>query len=269
MAFRLAIAALSLLITLALVAAGVAYYGLERFQRAGPLARDTTIVVPRGAGLGAIAGQLAAAGVIDQPLIFKLAVRARGAAQELQAGEYAFAPGISMAGVAALLESGQTVARRLTIAEGLTSREVAELVAAAEGLTGELGPAPPEGALLPETYHYAWGDQRAEIVARMTAAHDALLAELWAQRAADLPLKSPAEAVVLASIVEEETGVASERPLVASVFVNRLKRGMRLQSDPTVIYGLTLGQRPLGRPLVRLDLQSGTAYNTYQIWAKA
>ncbi|MEM7225253.1 MAG: endolytic transglycosylase MltG [Pseudomonadota bacterium] len=265
MAFRLVIATLSLLVTLALVAVGAAYYGLERYRAPGPLAAETTIVIPRGAGLGAITGQLAEAGVIDQPLIFRLGVRASGAAQGLKAGEYRFEPGISMAGVAAVLESGKTVVRKVTVAEGLTSKEIADLVADAEAMVGEVGPPPPEGSLLPETYHYAHGDERAELIVRMTAAHDALLAELWPKRAANLPLKSPAEAVILASIVEEETGVGAERPLVASVFINRLNRGMRLQSDPTVIYGLTMGQRPLGRPLTRLDLQTGTAYNTYQI----
>ncbi len=137
------------------------------------------------------------------------------------------------------------------------------MVAAAEGLSGETGPVPPEGSLLPETYHYSWNDDRAALVERMQTGMEVVLAELWPERAEGLPINTPEEAVILASIVEKETGVAEERPLVASVFVNRLKRGMRLQSDPTVVYGLTNGQRPLGRTLTFRDLDRPSPYNTY------
>src|SRR5690606_14459952 len=141
--------------------------------------------------------------------------------------------GISLEGTLDLLESGRTVVRRLTVPEGLTSVEVAALLSEAEGLTGEIPEAPPEGSLLPETYHYHWGDSRQVLLDRMQESLEAALEKLWAERAEGLPIDSPEEALVLASIVEKETGVASERPLVASVFLNRLARGMPLQSDPT------------------------------------
>jgi UPF0755 protein len=157
------------------------------------------------------------------------------------------------------------VARRLTIAEGLTVAEVYELLEEAHGLTGELPPPPPEGSLLPETYFYAFGDPRAELVRRMQRAMDDVLAELWPRRAEDLPLDGRAEALTLASIVDKETASAAERAKVAAVFVNRLRRGMRLQADPTVIYGLTAGEGPLGRSLTRRDWADDSDYNTYRI----
>jgi UPF0755 protein len=190
-------------------------------------------------------------------------VRLLGSAHDLKAGEFAFPAAVSMRGALEILDRGETVARWLTVAEGLTSSEVVALVAAAEGLSGEPGPVPLEGSLLPETYHYSRDDDRAALIGRMQSDMQAVLAELWPKRAEGLPIKTPEEAVILASIVEKETGVAEERPLVASVFVNRLKRGMRLQSDPTVVYGITLGKAPLGRQLIFRDLDTPTPYNTY------
>jgi UPF0755 protein len=249
-----------------LVVVGVlAYYAADRFERAGPLAADTVVYIPSGSALEAIAGQLERAGVVEDPLVFRLGVRVLGATRDLRAGEYLFPAGVSMRDAVEVLKSGRTVVRRLTLAEGLTSFEVAALVEKAEALEGEVGRIPLEGSLLPETYHYARGDRRAELIARMGRSLDEILSELWPGRAPGLPIATPEEAVVLASIVEKETGVAGERPLVASVFVNRLNKGMRLQSDPTVVYGLTGGQRVLGRALTRKDLQSLTAYNTYLI----
>lgn len=163
------------------------------------------------------------------------------------------------------LERGDTLVRRLTVPEGLTSREVAALLEQAEGLVGSMTEVPEEGSLLPETYHYSHGDSREGLIARMSEALDETLEALWRSRAGDLPLASPREALILASIVEKETGVPQERPLVASVFVNRLRKGMRLQSDPTVAYGLTLGGQPLDRPLTKKDLAQSTPYNTYLI----
>ena len=164
-----------------------------------------------------------------------------------------------------ILRSGETVVRRLTIPEGLTSQEIVAVVASAEGLRGDLVATPGEGSLLPETYHYSWNDERGQLIERMAAAQQELLDELWANRDPDLPLASPEEALILASIVEKETAVDGERALVASVFFNRLKRSMRLQSDPTVVYGITQGQGPLGRALTRADLNAPSAYNTYLI----
>jgi UPF0755 protein len=262
---RLLLGLFATVVTLALILGGAALFALQRFERPGPLAADSNLIVPRGAGLGVIATQLEDSGVIEDAFLFKLGVRLQGSARNLKAGEYAFPANVSMRGAFEILDRGETVVRQLTVAEGLTSVEVIALVAAAEGLGGKAGPAPPEGALLPETYHYSWNDERAALVARMRASLDQALAELWPKRAEGLPIKTPEEAVILASIVEKETGVPEERPLVASVFINRLNRGMRLQSDPTVVYGLTNGQGPLGRALILKDLEKSTPYNTYVI----
>lgn len=238
---------------------------VERFQAPGPLHGDATLVVPKGAGLDAIARRLADEGVIEDAFTFTLGVRYLGAARGLKAGEYAFPAGVSMHGVVAILNSGRTVVHRLTVPEGLSSAEIVALVAGAAALSGEAGPPPPEGSLLPETYHYSRDDGRAALVARMGQAMQDLLAELWPTRDPGLPLSSPREALILASVVEKETGVPDERPLVASVFINRLNGGMRLQSDPTVVYGLTRGQAPLGQPLTQQDLDTPHSYNTYLI----
>jgi UPF0755 protein len=252
-------------VVLALAAALLWSYGRDRFERPGPSIAETLIYIPAGTGLEAIALLLEKDGVIDDERLFRIGVRVLRLARSLKAGEYAFPAGISMQGAAELLASGVTVVRRLTIAEGLTSSEAMAIVEAAEGLQGSLDAVPPEGSLLPETYHYRRGDSRQDIVRRMRSARDDILVELWAARAAELPVMTPEEAVILASIVEKETGIAAERGLVAGVFVNRLKKGMRLQSDPTVTYGLTLGQRQLGRNLNRQDLKTPTDYNTYVI----
>ena len=183
----------------------------------------------------------------------------------LRAGEFAFKPAMSAAQVIAHLQTGKTVIRKVTIAEGLSNLEIADTLAKTPGLIGLLEPMPTEGHLLPETYHFSYGDSRAGLVKRMRQAMTRLLTEAWPNRGGDLPLKTAAEALVLASIVEKETGVASERRRVAGVFINRLRIGMRLQSDPTVIFGITKGRDPLGRSITRSDLRTETAYNTYVI----
>lgn len=247
------------------LAAGLAYWGHRQFTAPGPARDDTRIVVARGLGASSIAEELAAAGVIFDPLVFKLGVKLFAEGRPLRAGEYVFPAGASAREVMELLISGKTVVRRLTVAEGLTSREILAAIATADGLEGSLPEdVPPEGALLPETYHYSWGDERAGIMRRMEESMRAALDELWPQRAEDLPFRTPEEAVILASIVEKETGVDSERARVAAVFVNRLRRGMPLQSDPTVIYALTKGEAPLGRALLKADLAVDDPYNTYR-----
>jgi UPF0755 protein len=165
--------------------------------------------------------------------------------------------------VVAILQSGETIVRRLTVPEGLTSARVLELVDGAEGLQGHVGRMPEEGRLLPETYHFSYGDDRADLVARMEEAMEIALARLWLERSDDLPFATPEDALTLASIVERETAVERERRRVAAVFINRLRRGMRLQSDPTVVYALTEGEGVLGRRLVRDDLRIDHPYNTY------
>lgn len=262
---RLGLIAAVTVVMAAVIGGGAWIFLKQQFDAAGPLAQETVVIVPRGAGLSAIAEDLASAGVISDPLLFSLGVRLFGDARALQAGEYAFPAGSSMREAAALLASGRTVVHRLTVPEGLTSVEVVDLLAAAEPLTGEIAAVPPDGALLPETYHFHRGDSRESVLQRMQQSMDEALAELWAKRQENLPLQSVEEALTLASIVEKETGVDSERPLVASVFMNRLRKGMPLQSDPTVVYGITEGKAPLGRSLTRGDLAAPTPYNTYQI----
>jgi len=161
------------------------------------------------------------------------------------------------------VRAGDVVRHVITIPEGMTSQAVADLLASSPILTG-VAPAPPEGAVLPETYQVERGEDRAAVLQRMMDERDSLVARLWAQRQPDLPFADPEEAVILASVVEKETGVASERPRVAAVFVNRLRKGMRLESDPTIIYGLT-GGKPLGRGLKLSEITAPTPYNTYVI----
>jgi UPF0755 protein len=232
----------------------------------GPDAADgeaTVVVLERGSGVGAIAATLEDAGVITSSGLFGLMARVTGAAGSLKAGEYEFASRASMARVLADIRAGKVVRRTVTIPEGRTSAMVVDILMAEPALTGAVEE-PPEGAVLPDTYDFQRGEPRQALIERMRAARDELLAELWARRQPDLPLRTPEEAVILASIVEKETGVAAERPRVAAVFINRLRIGMPLQSDPTIIYGLTRG-RPLGRGIRASELAGDTGYNTYRI----
>ena len=182
----------------------------------------------------------------------------------LKAGEFAFSHGVSAKGAAQVLINGKTVTRRLTIAEGLTAFQVFDQLVATNGLEDTFD-VPLEGSVLPETYYFSYGDTRSELIKRMVRAMDNNLNRLWQERASGLPFKEPNEALILASIVEKETGVKAERARIAGVFINRLKKGMRLQSDPTVVYGLSKGDGPLGRSLMRADLKKKTPYNTYTI----
>lgn len=258
--------ALGLVLAGGLTAAGlVAYNGYASFTQPGPLDATRRVVVEAGMGLEGIAERLTEANVISDPLVFRIGAKLTDQATRLKAGEYEFPPGVTMQGVLDQLNTGDTVVRRLTIPEGLTSAEVVTLIEAAEGLVGEVPEIPAQGVLLPETYHYAWGDSRADLVTRMRASLQAALDELWIGRAEGLPLETPQQAVVLASIIEKETGVDGERALVSSVFINRLNRGMRLQSDPTVVFALTEGAGPLDRTLTRADWQIEHPYNTYRI----
>ena len=255
----------ALLLVLAVgLAGGAAYWGFKKFHEPGPAAADTTVLIDRGLGVRAIADKLADAGVITDPLVFSAGVRVYGEGRPLQAGEYQFPARLSMRQIMQQMIEGATIVHRLTIPEGLTSVEIVALIAAAPDLDGSLPTAmPPDGTLLPETYFYTKGDTRAQLLERMSKAMSDALTELWPERDSSLPLKTSAEAVILASIVEKETGVAEERPHVASVFFNRLDQGMPLQSDPTVIYALTGGKGPLARALTKADLKFADPYNTY------
>jgi UPF0755 protein len=246
------------------VAAAAALIGHNRLVAPGPLEHDTTIVIPKG-GIGETARLLEGAGVISDGTVFRLAARITRRDRALRAGEYAFPVAISMDGVITLLTSGETVKRRLTVAEGLTTAEVLNLVAATDGLTGEVPPSPGEGVLLPETYFFSHGDERDVVVERMRLAMRKTLEELWPLRAPGGVVKTPVEALILASIIEKETGVDAERTRVSAVFHNRLRKRMRLQSDPTVVYAVAGGTGPLDRALTRRDLATDSPYNTYRV----
>jgi len=257
-----------LLIVLVVIAAGAAGGAYVWFARAiaapGPLTQPVTIIIAPRTGVSAIAQQLADAGVVASPWMVMIEARRSKQDRALKPGEYRFDPGVSLIAAMDKIVKHDVVARFVTIPEGLTTNEITAIIAAAEGLTGDVTSAIRDGDLLPETYRYEWGDSREALVARMRATHEAALQSLWAGRPADFPLKTPQEVVVLASIIEKETGLAAERARVAGVFLNRLKRGMKLQSDPTVAYGIAPGG-DLERPLTYKDLAQPTPFNTYVI----
>lgn len=248
-----------------LAAALVAFLGYVRYTQPGPLPAARAVVIARGLGTEALARRLVEAGVLAEPHVFVVMARLTAVQGALKAGEFEFPAQVSPAGVIEILRAGRTVVRRLTVAEGLTVAQVMALVQSTEGLEGELPAIPAEGQLFPETYFFSWGETKSRMVERLRQAMADALARLWAARAPNLPLRTPAEAVVLASIVEKETARDDERPRVAAVFLNRLKRGMRLQADPTVVYGLARGEGPLGRPLSKADLETPHPWNTYVI----
>lgn len=258
------VGAVALVIALSTLAALYAY-GRAEFYAKTQTDSDQVFLLPHGTGLNATAARLHDAGLISSTLIFRLAMRATEQSNSLKAGEYTIPAGASMAEVASILESGKSILHKVTLAEGLTSWEIMQVIMADPVLTGEEVDVPREGSLLPETYLFTRGTSRAEIIEQMQAAHDEVAERLWDARAENLPIDTLEEAVILASIVEKETGLAAERPRVAAVFVNRLRRGMRLQSDPTIIYGLTDGKGPLGHAIRRSELNRKTEYNTYQI----
>ncbi|MEM9725035.1 MAG: endolytic transglycosylase MltG [Pseudomonadota bacterium] len=254
------------LIVLALLGAA-AFEGLRQgvYEAEGPL-RDAAIVeVPVGASVARIAERLEERGVISSAMAFETAARLRGDAGRIKAGDYEIEAAASLRAVLDALVEGRAVEHRITIAEGLTTAEALALVEASPVLTGEITEKPREGALAPDTYFVRRGETRQAVVERMAAAQARILAEAWAGREEGLPITSPVEALILASIIEKETGVPSERREVASVFINRLRKGMRLETDPTVIYGITRGAGPLGRRLTRADVRAPTDYNTYTI----
>jgi UPF0755 protein len=257
----------ALAIVLVVLAAGVVEWVYAGFAAPGPAAAhgsETVVLVKSGTGLRGVAQTLADAGVVLKPDVFKIGVRLHGETTALKAGEYAIPSHASMHAIMDILIAGHSIEHKLTVAEGLTSQMAIDLVQSDPVLVGEAGPVPPEGALLPETYLFARGTTRSEIVAKMQKEQRELLDELWAKRAPNLPVKTKEEAVILASIVEKETAIPAERPHIASVFVNRLRLGMRLQSDPTIIYGITEGY-PLGRRIRQSEIEKATPYNTYAI----
>jgi UPF0755 protein len=260
---------LSLLLMIAVVVAGAggaALWGMIAAQAPGPLDEPASVVIEHGQPTTGIAIALEREGVISDHRLFVIAnYLTRSRAGPLKAGEYEFPAEASITQVLSILRSGRAVVHKVTVPEGWTSAQVVERVNAHEALIGTIEEVPPEGTLLPDTYVFQRGTEREVLLARMRDAQAALLDDLWDKRAPDLPFETHEEALILASIVEKETAVADERQQVAGVFVNRLRRGMRLQSDPTIIYGITNGEQPLDRPIRRSDISETTPYNTYRI----
>ena len=253
------------LLLLILAGGTVFYFGKKKLEAAGPLERDRSVVIQPRKGLRDIANTLKDEGIIDQTLPFIAGAKILGVGDELKAGEYQFEAHSSMAKVLQTIVEGRSIQYTVTIPEGLTSQQIVQRLLDSPVLTGDITAVPPEGTLLPETYKVTRGWTREQILQRMSAAHKRLVDEIWAKRAPDLPVKTPEEFVTLASIIEKETGKADERARVAGVFVNRLKKRMRLQSDPTIVYGLMGGKGPLGRPLLKVEMDEPNPYNTYLI----
>lgn len=252
-----------LLIALLIVLGGI--WQLDQtVNKPGPLSSATELVIPKGTGLAAAANLLEQAGIIRYPLLFRGMARFNGLDKKLKAGEYRFEAESSLKQVMDKIVRGEVYYRKLTLPEGLTSREMLEIIAAEPMLDGEISLYPEDGELLPETYSFLRGEKRDSLIRRAQLAMQKLKDAVWEQREAGLPLKTSEEMMVLASIIEKETAVAEERELVSAVFINRLKKGMRLQTDPTVIYALTEGKSDLGRPLLRKDLEVDSPYNTYK-----
>ena len=258
-------AIITLFVLAAVVAAAALVLGKQRFDAPGPLAEDRVVNIPRGSGIRDISDVLMREGVIDQPWVFVGGVLVLKAREDLKAGEYQFKAHASLRDVVATIVDGRVVAHQLTVPEGLTSEQIVARLLDDDVLTGNIKEIPREGSLLPDTYNFNRGITREQMIQRMQQAQQRVLKEVWDRHSPDLPIKTPEQLVVLASLVEKETGKPEERTRVAAVFVNRLKQKMRLQSDPTIIYGLVGGKATLGRPIMKSEIEQPTPYNTYQI----
>ena len=255
-------------VILVVLAAGVAVFlGKSEFDGRGPSQTTANFLVKPSTGVAEIAEQLERRGLISDSRIFRLGVRAYGHDASLKAGEYEIQAGASMRDIMELLESGKSVLASLTIPEGMTVEQAFERIAENEALTGEMPTEmPPEGSLVADTQRFTRGSTRKQIIEKMLADQQRLVESIWDRRVQGLPLANINEFVTLASIVEKETGRGDERSRVAAVFINRLNKGMRLQSDPTILYGLFGGKgRPADRPIYQSDIDKPTPYNTYVI----
>lgn len=256
----------SFLVVAALGMAVVGWLYLQReVPKPGPLAAEKLVYIPPGSSVGKITQKLLEEGVISNEWYFRFAVWQQQDKGMMKAGEYLIPANVSIPDVITILQENNVYQRQITIPEGLTSQEIVALVNKAEFADDPLSTVPAEGTLMPETYNYTFDDKRAAIVDRMAQSMKDALKRYWPKRTTGALLKTPLEAVTLASIVEKETAMTSERARIAGVFINRLKRGMPLQSDPTTIYALTKGAGKLGRPLTRADLEVKSPYNTYQV----
>jgi UPF0755 protein len=258
--------ALFSIFVLAAIAGGVLLFaGKQRFDAPGPLPEDRIVNIPHGSGIRDIADVLQRGGVIDQPWVFIGGVLVLKAREGLKAGEYQFKAHASLRDVVETIVDGKVVPHQISIPEGLTSQQIVARLLDDDVLTGNISEIPSEGSVLPDTYNFTRGVAREQMIQRMQLAQQRLLKEIWDRRAPDLPIKTPEQLVVLASLIEKETSKPEERTRVAAVFVNRLKQKMRLQSDPTIIYGLVGGKGTLGRPIMKSEIDQPTPYNTYQI----
>ena len=258
-------AVISIFVLVAVVVGVVLFIGKQRFEEPGPLPQDKIVNIPHGSGIRDIADVLSREGVIDQPWVFVGGVLVLKAREDLKAGEYQFKAHSSLRDVVETIVEGRVVAHQVGIPEGLTSQQIVARLSDDDVLTGGIREIPREGSLLPDTYNFTRGVTREQMIQRMQQAQQRLIREVWDHRAADLPIKTPDQLVILASLVEKETGKPEERTRVAAVFINRLKQKMRLQSDPTIIYGLVGGKGTLGRPITKSELEQATPYNTYLI----
>nr|WP_245973730.1 endolytic transglycosylase MltG [Bosea caraganae] len=263
------VAMLSGLFTAALVLAGVVGAGIamvsSQSKAPGPLASDRVLIIPKESGITEISDLLQREGLIEHPWAFRISALISGNWTKLKAGEYLFKARVSQADILEIIADGKAVEHAITIPEGLTSEQIVARLMDNDLLTGDINQAPREGAILPDTYKFQRGYPRQQIINRMAQDQRRILNDVWNRRPADLPIKTPQELVTLASIVEKETGRADERPRVAGVFINRLNRKMKLQSDPTIVYGLVGGKGTLGRPIQRNEITQSTPYNTYVI----
>jgi UPF0755 protein len=258
-------AVFTFIILVSIVVGGALFYGKSRFEAPGPLSEDKIVNIPRGLGTRDIADLLVREGVVDQPWVFFGGVVVLKAKDGLKYGEYQFIKHASLRDVLDTIVEGKVFQHNLTVPEGLTSEQIVARLLQNDALAGPIKEIPREGTLLPETYKFTRGTSRESIIQRMQQSSQRILQEVWQHRMPDLPLKTPQDLLTLASIVEKETGKPDERTRVAAVFVNRLKQKMRLQSDPTIIYGLTGGKGSLGRPIMKSEIEQPTPYNTYVI----
>jgi UPF0755 protein len=263
------LAAISGFLSLLIVLAGATLFGFVLIEREvsskGPLGTDKVVVIPRNTGTNEIAGILKREGVIDHPVLFEVYALLNRQRGHLKAGEFLFRTGTSINDAIDTLIQGKAILHSVTIPEGLTGEQIVARLTENDILTGDVTEIPREGTLLPDTYKFERGTTRQQLVNTMQAAQRQALNQIWQRRSPDLPVKTPQELVILASIVEKETGRADERTRVAAVFINRLQKRMKLQSDPTIVYGLVGGKGTLGRGILRSEIETPTPYNTYTI----